>query len=108
MSIEGIIRPTGSICKGRSISIKILSAGAVSSAPPQIMHAFSLDTISFSSFGLNATGANTSIESAVPEGDVIALVEDFGIVRPAAATIGTMIRETLFPGTPPISKTYYM
>jgi hypothetical protein len=44
------------------------------------------------------------MESAVPEGEVIALVEDFGIVNPAAATIGTMIRETLFPGTPPVSE----
>jgi hypothetical protein len=37
---------------------------------------------------------------------VIALVEDFGIVKPAAATIGTIIRETLFPGTPPFSRIY--
>jgi len=51
-------------------------------------------------------GAKTSIESAVPDGDVMALVEDFGIVNPAAATIGTIIRDTLFPGTPPFNKTY--
>jgi hypothetical protein len=44
--------------------------------------------------------------SAVPDGDVIALVDDFGIVNPAAATIGTIIKETLFPGTPPFSKRY--
>ena len=48
----------------------------------------------------------TSIESAVPEGDVIALVDDFGIVSPAAAIIGTIISETLFPGTPPFNKNY--
>jgi hypothetical protein len=46
------------------------------------------------------------MESAVPEGEVIALVEDFGIVKPAEATIGTIIKETLFPGTPPFSKIY--
>ena len=96
------MRPIGSICKGRSISINILSAGAVSRAPPHIIHAFSSDTILFNFSGVKATGANTSIESAVPEGDVIALVEDFGIVKPAAATMGTIIRETLFPGTPPV------
>jgi len=49
------------------------------------------------------TGANTSIESAVPEGEVIALVDVLGIINPAEATIGTMISETLFPGTPPFS-----
>jgi hypothetical protein len=96
----------GSICKGRSISIRILSAGEVSRAPPQIIHAFSWETISFNLLGVKATGARTSIESAVPDGDVIALVEDFGIVKPAAATIGTIMRETLLPGTPPFSKNY--
>ena len=106
VSIEGIINPMGSICKGRSISIKILSAGAVSRAPPHIMQAFSSDTILFNTSGTKATGAKTSIESAVPEGDVMALVEDFGIVNPAAATIGTIIRDTLFPGTPPFNKIY--
>ena len=30
------------------------------------------------------------------------------IVNPAAATIGTIIRDTLFPGTPPFNKTYEM
>jgi len=48
-------------------------------------------------------GANTSIESAVPEGEVIARVLVFGIVNPADAMIGTIIRETLLPGTPPFS-----
>ncbi|MBY9008214.1 MAG: hypothetical protein KGD63_15850 [Candidatus Lokiarchaeota archaeon] len=48
-------------------------------------------------------GANTSIESAVPEGDVIALVLVLGIYNPAAAIIGTIIRVTLLPGTPPFS-----
>jgi len=100
--IEGIISPIGSMCKGRSISMRILSAGAVLSAPPQIIHPFSLEMISFSLSYSNATGANTSIESAVPEGDVIALVDDLGIIKPAAATIGTIINETLFPGTPPV------
>ncbi|MHA1197595.1 MAG: hypothetical protein ACTSSM_16075 [Promethearchaeota archaeon] len=49
------------------------------------------------------------MESAVPEGEVIALVEVLGIISPAAATIGTIIKETLFPGTPPVlclSKTF--
>lgn len=52
------------------------------------------------------TGARTSIESAVPEGEVIALVLVFGIIKPAAATMGTMIKETLLPGTPPVSYIY--
>ncbi|MBA7700852.1 hypothetical protein ES703_109577 [subsurface metagenome] len=66
------------------------------------MHAFSFDTMLFNFSASKATGARTSIESAVPEGEVIALVDDFGIVNPAAATIGTMISVTLFPGTPPV------
>jgi len=43
------------------------------------------------------------MESAVPEGDVIARVEVLGIINPTAATMGTMIKVTLFPGTPPFS-----
>ena len=104
--IDGIIRPTGSMCKGRSISISTLSAGEVARAPPQIIQAFSFEIISFNFLGVKETGAKTSIESAVPDGEVIALVEDLGMVRPVAATIGTIIRETLFPGTPPFSKIY--
>ncbi len=103
VKIEGIINPTGSICKGLSISISMLSAGDMSKAPPQTIKAFSLATISFNSSELKATGANTSILSAVPDGDVIARVLVFGIVKPVAATIGTITRETLLPGTPPFS-----
>ena len=41
--------------------------------------------------------------SIVPEGEVIARVEVFGINKPAAATIGTETIETLLvPGHPPI------
>jgi len=67
------------------------------------MHAFSLFTNLFNSSESNITGARTSMESAVPEGEVIALVDVFGIIKPAAAIIGTIIKETLFPGTPPFS-----
>ena len=40
--------------------------------------------------------------SAVPAGDVIEREEVFGIVRPAAAIIGTTSIVVLFPGIPPI------
>ncbi len=40
--------------------------------------------------------------SAVPEGDVIALDDVFGINKPAAAIMGTINSETLLPGMPPI------
>ena len=46
-------------------------------------------------------GEDISIVSAVPAGDVMLLGDVFGIVKPAAAIIGTMIIVVLFPGTPP-------
>jgi hypothetical protein len=71
-----------------------------------MIHAFNSDTIFSTSSEVNVTGARTSIESAVPEGEVIAFVLVFGIIKPAAATMGTMIKETLLPGTPPVSYIY--
>jgi hypothetical protein len=45
--------------------------------------------------------ANTSTMSAVPAAELMAREEVLGMRSPAAATIGTTRRVTLFPGTPP-------
>ena len=39
--------------------------------------------------------------TVVPEGDVIAREDVFGMVRPAAATMGTTMSVVRFPGSPP-------
>ncbi len=49
-----------------------------------------------------STRAIASIASAVPDADVIARDDVFGISRPNAATIGTTISVMRLPGTPPI------
>ena len=59
-------------------------------------------TTSFISSTPRSTRASTSIVSAVPAGDVMAREDVFGIVRPCAATIGTMIMEVRLPGMPPM------
>ncbi len=99
---EHIARLWGSSARGCSTFMKTSSAGARFTPPPQQMIPFVSFTISTISLELKVTGARTSIVSAVPDAEVIALDDVFGTVRPADATIGTMRRETLFPGTPPM------
>jgi len=48
-----------------------------------------------------STGARTAMTSAVPAGEVIARDDVFGMVRPPAATIETMIGVVRLPGSPP-------
>ncbi len=92
----------GSSANGYSTFMNKSSAGARLTPPPQHIIPFVWLTISTIFSALNVTGARTSMVSAVPEAEVMALDDVFGMVRPAAATIGTIKRVTLFPGTPPI------
>ena len=92
----------GSSESGYSTLISLSSAGAILVAPPQTITPPTFSVIDFISSALNATGASISIRSAVPPAPVMARLLVFGISSPAAATIGTMSSEILFPGTPPI------
>ena len=47
------------------------------------------------------TSAKTSMISAVPAAELIALDDVLGMMSPAAATMGTTIRVILLPGHPP-------
>ncbi len=100
--IEATICGSVSISIGRSTVIRMSSAGASPSAPPQAMQAPASPTTRRSSSGVSATFANIAIVSAVPAGLVIARDEVFGIVRPSAARIGTTIKVVRLPGTPPM------
>ncbi len=92
----------GSIERGCSTFIILSSAGAMFVAPPQAITPPTFSVISFISSTLKFTFARTSIVSAVPLAEVIALLAVFGISNPAEATVGTIIRDILFPGTPPM------
>ena len=85
-----------------SALISLSSAGAILVAPPQTMTPPTFSVISLISLALNSTGARISIRSAVPPAPVMARELVLGMRRPAAATMGTMRRDTLFPGTPPM------
>ena len=61
-----------------------------------------LSVISLISSTESVTFARTSIVSAVPLAEVIALLAVLGISKPDDATVGTIMRLTLFPGTPPM------
>ncbi len=82
--------------------MKMSSVGARPSLPPQTIAPPTFKAISLNSSAVNSTGARTSIVSAVPVGLVMALLDVFGMRTPKDATIGTMRRLTLFPGTPPM------
>ena len=82
--------------------ISLSSAGAMLVAPPQAMTPPTLSVISLISSALNSTGARISIRSAVPPAPVMALELVLGMRSPAAATTGTITRDTLLPGTPPM------
>jgi len=56
----------------------------------------------FYTFDSNVTFEKHSITSAVPAGEVIAREEVLGIVKPAAAIIGTIIIVVRVPGSPPM------
>ena len=58
-------------------------------------------TQAFTSSKLRSTLARTSIVSAVPEADVIARDEVFGMSNPNAAIIGMTTSETRLPIMPP-------
>ncbi len=92
----------GSIPKGYSTLMNSSSAGAKSKAPPQTKQALVFLTTSSISSNDRSTGVKTSILSAVPQGDVIALEDVLGIVNPEAAIIGTKTIDVLSPGIPPI------
>ena len=93
----------GSSDNGRSTLDMISeSTGAKFNCPPQTSIPLVFGAISRISCALKSTLQRTSNVSAVPEGDVIALEDVFGIKRPAAAIIGTIRSDTLFPGIPPI------
>src|SRR5665647_447677 len=98
LRIEG--KSMGSIPKGYSTWIKRSSAGASSKEPPHTKHPLVLATTSLISFMDRLTGQRVSTLSAVPAGEVIAREEVFGIVNPAAATIGTTSIDVLSPGIP--------
>ncbi len=92
----------GSIDSGYSTWMNRSSAGARSNAPPHAKHALVSLTTRFISSISKLTGHRTSTRSAVPAGEVIALDDVLGMVKPAAATIGTTRSVVLSPGTPPI------
>src|SRR4030042_5957966 len=82
--------------------MKRSSAGAESNAPPQAKQPFVFLTTSLISSTERSTGHSDSTPSAVPAGEVTALEEVLGIVKPAAAIIGTTRIEVLSPGMPPM------
>ena len=98
---EAIIWPSLSISKVLSTDISTSSAGLKFTDPPQAIHPPSFSTTDCIVSKLKSTGVITSIVSAVPAGDVIALDEVFGKVKPAAVTMATTIGVVLFPGKPP-------
>ncbi len=59
-------------------------------------------TTLFISSILKSTGIKTSALSAVPQAEVIALEEVFGIVKPEEAIRGTRIKEVLSPTALPM------
>ena len=77
------------------------SAGLSRTEPPQTMQAPVRSTVRRIAAMSRSTGANTSIVSAVPAGDVIARDEVLGIISPQAATIGTTSSVVRLPGRPP-------
>ncbi len=99
--IEAMNWASGSIFNCFSIFIIFESAGTIPKAPPQTKQAFVFFIIFFTSSIENSTLAIVSTTSAVPAELVIALEEDFGIINPAEAQIGTIIKVVLFPGIPP-------
>src|SRR4030067_2321078 len=82
-------RSKGSIANGYSIWMKMSSAGARSKAPPQVMQPFVFSTTLCISSIDRLTGHRTSTRSAVPAAEVTARDDVFGMVKPAAAMIGT-------------------
>jgi len=100
--IDASICPSASMLSGCSIRIILSSAGARFTAPPHTMNPPTSLIIFLSLLIGRLTGANTSIVSAVPAGDVIALLLVFGTMHPAATRIGTTSIVVLLPGTPPM------
>ena len=99
LRIEG--RSMGSMPSGYSTWMKRSSAGASSKEPPHTRHPLVFVTTVFISSMDRLTGQSVSTRSAVPAGEVIALEDVFGIVYPAAATMGTTSIDVLSPGMPP-------
>ena len=101
--IDAIITLSGSNERGLSTRRIISeSTGARFSCPPHTSIPLVLGAISNISSALKFTLQRTSNVSAVPEGDVIARDDVFGIRSPAAAIIGTIRSETLLPAIPPM------
>jgi hypothetical protein len=100
-STEATSCPSVSSSSGRSTRIRMSSAGLRPRAPPQAMQPPSRSTTRRSAGRSSVTGAQVSIVSAVPAGEVMAREEVFGMVRPKAVTIGTTTSVVRLPGSPP-------
>src|SRR3989344_1832893 len=100
--IDAINWASGSTLRSLSTLINLSSAGAKPRDPPQAKQAFVFFTTDFNSSRDKSTFATVSITSAVPEADVMAREEVFGITMPATAQIETTMGVVLFPGIPPI------
>lgn len=96
------ICPSASMLSGCSILMILSSAGARLTLPPQMMNPPTSWMTFLSLFIGRLTGQRTSIVSAVPAGEVIALLLVFGTMQPAATRIGTISIVVLLPGTPPM------
>src|ERR1700722_14478868 len=68
--------------RARSIWTRTSSTGLKSTDPPQTIQPPSLLTTFFIALTERSTGAKTSMVSAVPAGEVMALEDVFGILRP--------------------------
>src|SRR3989344_4031569 len=82
--------------------IFLSSGGARFNEPPHTMHALVFLRICLRLLIGKEIFARTSSVSAVPAGLVMLLEDVLGIVKPAAAIIGTKTIVVLFPGMPPI------
>ena len=100
--IDASICPSASMESGCSMLMILSSAGARLTAPPQMMKPPTSSMILLSFRNGIWTGASTSMVSAVPDGDVMALLLVFGTIQPAATRMGTMTMVERFPGTPPM------
>src|SRR3989344_1475333 len=100
--IETIILSKDSNANGSSRWMMISSAGANPIAPFQTTQPFVFSTTDFNFGSVKVTGAKTSMTSAVPAAAVIAREDSLGILKPQAATIGTMIIVVRVPDTPPV------
>ena len=101
-STDAINWPSLSMSRARSTRISKSSAGLRLTAPPQARHAPVSPTTRRMSAISRVTGISVSTVPAVPDGDVIARDDVFGITRPPALAIATISGEVRLPGRPPM------